>query len=135
MRGTATLPLLAGLLGVAACGGADLPPRLPSTEAYERAATRVELVEFVISDTERAEKVRSLYIEIEQLMLETQKTEAKELALLGTLRTGSREDQWRASVDVIRRAETSALERYTSLQLEIRALTSAEEFARLDAIK
>jgi hypothetical protein len=95
----------------------------------------VELVELVISDPERAVKVRSLYIEIEKLMLAAKLSQLATAAELGIRPEGRTEEQTRALFDKVREAEMTALERQTRLQLEIRALTTPDEFARLDAIK
>jgi len=126
--------VLACLVGVSAGCSVELPPRLPSTAIHDRTASRVDLVDFVISDRARAEKVRALYLEIEQLMLEAQAVEAREQAKLGS---GSfrAETEARASLRASRDAEFDALERYVAVQMEIRRLTTPKEFARLDAIK
>jgi hypothetical protein len=125
--------LFTSLAAIAGCG-VDLPPRLPSTKIHDRTAARVELVDFVISDRGRADKVKALYLETERLMLGALGVEAREQAKLG----GSRfhdESEARASFRVSREAELGALERYVAVQMEIRRLTTPEEFARLDAIK
>jgi hypothetical protein len=122
--------------GAAGCGS-ELPPRLPSTAIHDRTASRVGLVDFVIADRTRAKKVRALYVQIEQLMLEANDVylgEARSQAQLGAGRVVA-ESELRASVAVSRDAEMRALERYIALELAIRALTTPAEFARLDAIK
>ena len=117
-----------------ACGGAELPPSIPSTTIHDRFASRVELVDLVISDAARAEKVRNLYIEIERLMLAAKRSESIELMKLGT-ETARTNAEVRESIAKFRSAEVSALERYIALQAELRTLTTPAEFARLDAIK
>src|SRR6187401_1722768 len=74
---------LSGLLALAlavtlpaAC--TEVPPNLPTSEAFKRNAPRIELVPLVIGDTERAERVRSLYIEVESLMLATKVAQAEQ---------------------------------------------------------
>ena len=126
------LALLA--LGVSACGGDKTPPQLPSTAARDRVATRVELVDLVISDRSRAAKVRSLYIAMDSLLLDTKRAQAAQLALLGGEQASS-DEETRARLVAVRNAESSALERYIGLQLELRRFTTADEFARLDAIR
>jgi hypothetical protein len=137
MRGRAFHALLLCLvMGAIGCRK-ELPPRLPSTAIHDRTASRVGLVDFVISDRTRAKKVRALYGQIEQLMLEAHRVhmaEARVQAQLGAGRLVA-EDEIRASLAMSRDAEMSALERYICLELAIRALTTPEEFARLDAIK
>jgi hypothetical protein len=117
-----------------ACGGSELPPRIPSTDVHERVASRVELVDLVISDRERAEKVRALYVQIEALMLDAKKSEAKLLDGLGAgpARTDA---EIRATFKTFSDAEVGALERYAELELALRTLTTPDEFKRLDAIK
>jgi hypothetical protein len=56
------------------------------------------------------------------------------LALLGAERP-STDEETRTRFAAVRKAESSALERYIELQLELRRFTTAGEFARLDAIK
>lgn len=120
--------------GLLACGGATPPAQLPSTAARERMATRVELVDLVISDPTRAAKVRSLYIAMDSLLLDTKRAQARQLALLGAQRPSS-DEETHAGFAAVRQAESSALERYIALQLELRRFTTPEEFARLDAIR
>lgn len=121
-------------LGLLACGGDKPPAQLPSTAARDRAATRVELVNLVISDPARAAKVRALYIAMDSLLLDTKRAQAHQLALLGGERP-STDEEVRTRLTAVRVAESSALERYIGLQLELRRFTTADEFARLDAIR
>ena len=110
------------------------PPRLPSSAIHDRTASRVELVCFVISDPERARKVRALYQEIEELMRAAQTVQSRELAKVGSAPLRS-DGELRDSVAASREAELAALERYVQVQLQIRALTTPQEFARLDRIR
>lgn len=117
-----------------ACGGKELPPQLATTAAQDRAASRVELVDLVVSEPARAEKVRALYVEIETLMRETKKAEARELVALGGPCPRS-DAETREAFRRFREAERAALKTYAGLQLELRRATTPEEFAKLDAIK
>jgi hypothetical protein len=130
--GGSALALLAAAF-TCACAR-EPPPRLPSTAIHDRTASRVELVDFVISDHARAHKVRALYQEIEELMRAAQRVESKELAKVGSASLRS-DSELRDSVAASREAELAALERYVQVQLEIRALTTPAEFARLDRIR
>jgi len=121
-------------LALLACGAETPPAQLPSTAARDRVAARVELVELVISDAERAAKVRSLYIAMDSLLLDTKRAQARQLALLGAERPSS-DRETRAGLAAVQQAEASALARYIELQLELRRFTTAAEFARLDAVK
>jgi hypothetical protein len=124
---------LALAVGLLACGGDKPPAQLPSTAARDRAAKRVELVDLVISDPERAAKVRSLYIAMDSLLLDTKRDQARQLALLGGERPSS-DEETRARFAAVRKAEADALEGYIKLQLELRRFTTADEFARLGRI-
>jgi hypothetical protein len=121
-------------LGLLACGGEKPPAQLPSTAARDRVSKRVELVNLVISDPERATKVRALYIEMDSLFIGTKRDQARQLALLGADKPSS-DEQTRAGLRAVQTAESSSLERYIGLQLELRRFTTADEFARLDAIR
>jgi hypothetical protein len=113
----------------------DLPPSLPSTDAHLRSASRIELVDLVISDPARAEKVRRLYAEIEDLMVGVKKATATEIVKLGVENAGRTDEDTRAAVGKVRDADIAAFRRYVALQMELRRSMSAEEFAQLDKIK
>lgn len=137
MRGRPLRALILCLAAGSTGCGKELPPRLPSTAIHDRSASRVALVDFVISDRERARKVRALYLQIEALMREAhdvQTAEARAQAQLGAARLAAASET-EASVALSRDSELAALERYVCLELAIRALTTPAEFARLDAIK
>jgi hypothetical protein len=112
-----------------------LPPALPSTAAYARFASRIELVDLVVADPSRAQKVRQLYTDIETAMLECKRTNASALAKLGAENAPIQDQQTRALLAKVRDAEVAAFRRYVGLQLELRKAMTAEEFAKLDAIK
>jgi hypothetical protein len=133
--GRAVRQALAVLAAASACAcSTQPPPRLPSTAIHDRTASRVELVDFVISDHDRARKVRALYQEIEALMRQAQSVESRELGKVGSASLRG-DDELRDSVAASREAELAALERYVQVQVEIRALTTPKEFARLDRIR
>lgn len=129
------LALAFATLGLFACGGDKPPAQLPSTAARDRVATRIELVDLVIADPTRAAKVRSLYMAMDSLLLETKRAQARQLVSLGAPERPSTDAETRAALAAVAKAEASALERYTGLQLELRRFTNADEFARLDAIR
>jgi hypothetical protein len=126
--------ILAGLFGEAGCGP-DLPPSLPSTAAHARAASRIDLVDLVIADEARARKVQRLYTEIEELMLTVKRTTAGEIVKLGVENPPRTEAETRAAVEKVKQADIEAFKRYVKLQMELRRSLSADEFAKLDAIK
>jgi hypothetical protein len=121
------------VFGAPAC--ADLPPSLPSTDAHLRFGSRVELVDLVISDRVRAAKVRDLYAQIEELMVTVKRTTAGEVIKLGSENPVRSDEETRAIVAKVRSTEIAAFQRYIKLQMELRRSMTAEEFAKLDAIK
>jgi hypothetical protein len=123
------------LLAVTACGGREPPAQLPTSGALDRAASRIELVNLVVADPERAAHVRTLYVDIERLMLTTKQAQAKELRALAAPKDPRPPEETRAMLRRFREAEQGALEKYIAFQLELRRVTTPEEFARLDAIK
>ncbi len=134
-RRLGALLALAGCVAITACGGKEPPPQLPTSGAQDRAASRIELVDLVIADPARAERVRALYVDIERLMLTTKQAQAKELRAFGAPAAPRSAEETRAMLRRFRETEQGALEKYVALQLELRRSTTPEEFARLDAIK
>ena len=98
-------------------------------------SARIELVDLVISDPVRAAKVRRLYAEIEALMVEVKTTMSTEIVRLGYDKQTRTDAETRAIIERGRDAELAAFRRYVTIQLELRRSMSAEEFAKLDAIK
>ena len=132
--------VLGGAIAALACflfafACAELPPSLPSTDAHLRSAARVELVDLVISDRERAKKVRALYAQIERLMFEVKLTTSGEIAKLGSDNPTRSDEETRAVVAKVKNADIAAFRRYVKLQMELRRSMTADEFAKLDAIK
>jgi len=132
--GGARLALVSSLALSNAC--TEVPPNLPTSEAFKRTVPRIELVPLVIGDAERAERVQNLYIEIESLMLETKKAQAAQwMALLEAKDRKLQDDEVRAIIRKFREAELAALRKYASIQVELRENTTPEEFAKLDKLK
>jgi hypothetical protein len=114
----------------ASCG--DLPPRLPTTAAHQHAGTRVGLVTLVVGDRVRADKVRAIYEEMDEVMVRAKTREALALVRLGA-ELAATDEQTRRAVAEVRKAELDALGRYVDLQMELRSVLTADEFARLEA--
>ena len=126
--------LVLALMLPSAC--TKVPPNLPTSEAFKRNVPRIELVPLVISDSERAERVRGLYIEIESLMLATKEAQAEQWkALLQGKDRKLADDEVRTIVRKFRDAELAALRKYAAIQMRLREATTPEEFAKLDALK
>ena len=122
------------VLALPACGNSP-PPQLPTTSVRDRAACHVGVVPLVVNDAARAERVRTLYVQMDSLMLETKRAQAEQLLLLADHNATRTDDDKRARFARFQAIEHRALERYIELQLELRRLTTPEEFARLAAVK
>lgn len=132
--GGACLAVILTLVLPSAC--TEVPPNLPTSEAFKRTVPRIELVSLVIGDADRAERVRSLYIEIESLMLETKKAQtAQWMALLEAKDRKLADAEVRSIVRKFREAEVEALRKYARIQVQLRESTTPEEFAKLDKLK
>jgi hypothetical protein len=122
-------------LALSACGS-EVPPNLPTTQAYQRMTPRIELVALIVSDSDRALKVKQLYEDIERVMLDVKKSHAEQLtALIGAKEKPLTDDEVRQMFRVVAESEKKALERYAALQVELRQQVTEEEFARLDALR
>lgn len=114
----------------------ELPPSLPRTQIYQRFAPRVELVELAISDEAQAERIRSLYIDIEKIFYEQALEAVKNFQGLG-LQQGQAvsEEQLREAFGKFRQAEKKAYERYIDVQMQLRKTMTAEQFASLNKLR
>jgi hypothetical protein len=126
--------LALAVLALAGCGNSP-PPQLPTTSARDRAACHVGLVPLVVGDPVRAERVRALYVQMDTSMIAAKRAQAEQLLLLADPKVTRSDDDKRARFAQFQAIERRALERYIALQLELRRLTTPEEFARLAAIK
>lgn len=135
-RALASMGLVWAVAFGGGCGKKDLPPSLPRTQIYQRFAPRVDLVELVISDRKRAEKVRALYIEIEEIFREEAIRAAKGLQELGSEKgKATSEEELREGFARFREYEKEAYAKYIDVQMKIRDATTPEEFARLNALR
>lgn len=145
LSGTPRALLLLAVLASAGCGGAKGPPRHPVQEMTARSTAKLELIELVVSDAERAQRVRRIYLQLVELGREFDLLRAHSL-------TKARADwQKRASVDAPAApasGETLELvlapplqegkalfDRYTTLMLEARGLLTQQEFEKLNKVR
>src|SRR5688572_17884808 len=121
---------------ILASGCTEVPPNLPTSEAFKRNVPRIELVPLVVGDSDRAARVQDLYIEVESLMLAAQAAQIEQWReLLEAKNRKLKEEEVRAIVRRFRDAEIGALRKYIDIQLRLREATTPEEFAKLDALK
>jgi hypothetical protein len=130
---------------LAGCGGQKGPPRHPVGEMTARSTARLELIDLVVSDPTRAERVRAVYLELAVLGRDFDRLRARSM-----LRS---RDEWArratpegqatpASADALELflappiAEgKAAYARYTTLMLEARSLLREDEFETLNRVR
>jgi hypothetical protein len=142
---TRALALLALSMAASACGGPSGPPRHPVNELGARAAAKLDLVELVVSDPARAERLRRIYREAWQLGRDFDLARASALrqayavAANRTTAKGQAEPLHSAALERMMvppiELGRAKLQRYTSLMLEARTLLSEDEFRKLDATR
>ncbi|HEX6274906.1 MAG TPA: hypothetical protein VFZ53_17810 [Polyangiaceae bacterium] len=147
MRPAAALGALALLVapGPIACGGRNGPPRHPAGELGARAAAKLDVVELVVSDPARAERLRRIYREAWQLGRDFDLARASSLRqayAVATTRTTPHGQSERLPASALERTLVPPLElgratfaRYTALMLEARTLLTEDEFRKLDATR
>ncbi|MGF1466727.1 MAG: hypothetical protein ACFCGT_11395 [Sandaracinaceae bacterium] len=127
-----------GLLGPGLAGCGSPPVRHPVSLIQERMRPRIALVEFIVKDPSRRERVTRILLEIEELTFAWQRDR---LALRSRIFTAGSDgepptDQELEALFAQSLEESGAyFDRYVELQLALRAATTEAEFARLDRIK
>jgi hypothetical protein len=139
--------LIVGTVGLvlAACGGQEGPPRHPSAELTARATAKLELIDLVVFDRARADRVRDLYLRIADVGRDFDLARAR--AILNARAAAQQRASAAAQVDP---AGSVALEgmlappleegrafadRYTALMLELRGVLSEDEFEQLSRVR
>lgn len=100
----------------------------------DRNAARIDLVELIITDSDRAQRVKNSYQQMTDLIdgfAATRTVHAKRFASLSSERVLP-EAELRAEIATLRQSGRDAYQDYVRLQLDIRKHTTAKEFARLD---
>lgn len=123
---------------LAGCGG-EAPVRHPVSDIQRRMRPRIAFVEFVVKDPARRAEVERILLDIEQLTFDWQR---ERLAIRRDLLAVSGEPgappltEAELAAAFRRQSDLSAryLARYVELQLALRAVTTPEELARLDAV-
>jgi len=133
------------LSSVAACGAKESPPRHPVGEIRARLEAKLDLVDLVVKDPDRAARLREIYVEAWQLGYDFDLERARSLqqaqAVAGERTTldaqqeplpeGALEGLMVPDLELGR----ATFARYTALMLEARTLLSDEEFKKLDATR
>ncbi|HYQ47002.1 MAG TPA: hypothetical protein VER11_33755 [Polyangiaceae bacterium] len=133
---------VAALLGVAACSSRP-PPRL-AVELTARATAKAGVVSLVVSDRERARRLREIYLEVVSLSRELDRARVTARAQCSS--DLERQNAASAKSDPIGSGvlgcsiappltDRAALDRYTQLMLESRSLLTPREFAKLARVR
>jgi len=139
---------LAAACGVPAllgCGGHTGPPRHPVAEMSARVTGRIGVIDLVVSDPARADRLRQVYLEIAELALEYDLARARSILQARSL-AGQRSTQAApaagSDADVLEHLLAPPLEqgkamfeRYTTLTLEARSLLTEDEFETLNRVR
>jgi len=131
-----TLGVLCAIIALAACSK-ERPPNHPLMGIHDRNASRIELVELIIQDQVRAQKVKAKYIEIEDLVKARSQERQESSVRMQALSSSHEfpEEKIRAEIESSRKVGADAYLNYVSLQLSIRKLVTADEFAKLDKVR
>ena len=135
----------AALVLLLACGGQQGPPRHPVAEMSARATAKLGVIDLVVSDPLRAERVREVYLRIATVAREFDQARARSL-----LQARSIAEQRTTPEAQAEAADTAALEhllapplaqgktmyeRYTALMRQARSLLTADEFDTLNRVR
>ena len=145
---TSRAALLLGIgawLLLAGCGGQKGPPRHPVGEMTARSTAKLELVDLVVSDPLRAERLRAVYLELAALGRDFDLARARSVVRCRDewqRRTTAEGQATPVSAEALELflapplAESkAAYERYTALMLEARSLLDEAEFEKLDRVR
>jgi len=130
---------------LAGCGGEKGPPRHPVAEMTARSTAKLELIDLVVSDPSRAQRLHALYLEVA--------TVARDFDLARARSMLRAQDEWQrrttaegqeppASEEMLElllappiAVGKAAFERYTALMLEARSLLREDEFETLNGVR
>ena len=130
------------LWSFAACGAKESPPHHPVGAMRARVEAKLDLVELVVKDPDRAARVREIYLEAWQLGYDFDLARARSLQQAQAVVGEGASPDAQAPEGVIERIllpdpeiGRASFARYTALMLEARALLSDDEFRKLEATR
>jgi hypothetical protein len=139
------LALLGCVFFCGACNVKSVPPRHALVESAASAVAKAELVELVVSDPDRAQRLQRIYLAIAALgyeaeMRRAQSAEGSRLVLAGAGPAAARAERVTArDLELVLAPpldeSRGAFERYVGLVLEARALLREDEFERLRDVR
>ena len=137
-----TCILLAALGSLLGCGGQSGPPHHPVAQMSARSTAKVGLIDLVVSDPVRAQRVREIYLRIAELGLEF------DLARARSIRQARSIAQQRSTLAEPGDAEAlehflapplaqsrAMFDRYAALTRQARSLLTEGEFEKLNGVR
>ena len=123
-------------LGCASSGDAGAPAHLV-TGVEDRVRQRINRIELVIDDVERAEKTVGVYLELEKLVIGYRESLVRDQGELWKLETDPATDDEALRVALAHSRENAdgTWKKYVALQTQLRELLSKDEFERIDALR
>jgi hypothetical protein len=142
LRRLAALPLCAALCGstvLAGCGGPAGPPHHPVAELSARATAKLGLIDLVVDDPLRAQRVRQVYLRMAALAREFDEARAHSLLQARSLAAQRSAEADPAALERLLAPpiahSRSLFDRYAALQLEARSLLTEREFDQLNHVR
>ena len=133
------------LSALVACAGQSGPPRHPVGEMSARAAARIELIDLVVSDPKRAERLREVYLRIAALGDEFDQARARSILQVRSMaRERSTPEAQAQPVDAATLERLLApplvqsramFDRYAALLQQARSLLTPDEFETLNRVR
>jgi hypothetical protein len=137
--------VITGAVFCGACNVKSVPPRHAVVESAASAVAKAELVDLVVSDPDRAERVQRIYLAIAALGYELEMRRAQNAAGSRLVFSGGAPAAPHAERVNARdlelalapplEASHAAFERYVALVLEVRVLLREDEFERLRNVR
>ncbi|HKP62510.1 MAG TPA: hypothetical protein VJV78_37505 [Polyangiales bacterium] len=133
------------LSALVACGGQSGPPRHPVGEMSARATAKIELIDLVVPDPQRAERVRDVYVRIAALGDEFDQARARSILQVRSIAEERSTPEAQAEpvdVSALERMLAPPLvqsramfDRYAALMQQARSLLTADEFETLNRVR
>lgn len=130
------IPLLFG------CAGQNGPPRHPVAEMSARATAKIGVIDLVVQDPARAERLRQLYLRVAALAQEFDVARARALLRARSIAEARATQAEPSGHDALEHllapplAQSRAVfERYSALMVEARSLLTENEFERLNRVR
>lgn len=140
MKAKTLIFLLFGTLAFVACGGGgEKPKTMTITKVEDRNRERISKIELIVKDEARADEVKRIYLEIEELAIATRELrtqmQAKATQLGPDASAEEAESHIRSAFAALKESRASAYPKYIELQMELRRVLTEEEFIQLNGVR